>query len=401
MQHNDSRVVHKRRFIALGAVPLVALTMILVAFLVGGSAILVPLGISNIPFEKIDIERIQLEQGRVFVYAVNSGPREATIAQVFVNDAIWHAGISPSSTVPRLGRVTLSIPYHWVEGEPLEISIVTSNGFVFSKGVDVAVQSPVPSVAQVGAFAALGTYVGIIPVFLGLTWLPFLSQLKTRWYNFLLAFTTGILVFLAVDSLSEAFDLSTRVPEPFQGIALVAIGLVGSFLALEMVSERMLNAGASTNRARLTLTLAYMIALGIGLHNLGEGLLIGAAYALGEATLGAFLIFGFTIHNTTEGVAIAAPLAGRAPARNHFILIGLLAGAPTVLGAWIGGFTYSDVWALVFLAVGVGAILQVVYKILRYMGEGRGMVKVLSESINLTGLLLGTGIMYATALLVA
>ena len=203
-----------------------------------------------------------------------------------------------------------------------------------------------------------------------------------------------------MDALSEAFELSGRVPGPFQGIALVAIGLVGSFLTLEMVSERMVNSGSSKNRARLTLTLAYMIALGIGLHNLGEGLLIGAAYALGEAALGAFLILGFTIHNTTEGVAIAAPLAGKTPARNHFVFIGLLAGAPTILGAWIGGFTYSDTWALVFLAVGVGAILQVVYKIVSYMAEGKGLVKVLSERTNLAGLLLGITIMYATALLV-
>lgn len=400
MQSRDARRVHRGRLIALGIAPLVALAIILVAFLVGGSTILAPLGVSNIPVEKIDIERIQLEQGRILAYAVNSGPREVTIAQVFVNEAMWYAEVTPSSTVPRLGRITLSIPYHWVEAEPIEIAIVTSNGFVFSRSVEAAVQSPVPSLWQVWAFAALGAYVGIIPVFLGLAWLPFLSQLKIRWYNFLLSLTAGILVFLAVDALSEAFELSGRVPGPFQGIALVAIGLVGSFLVLEMVSERMVNSRSSKNRARMTLTLAYMIALGIGLHNLGEGLLIGAAYALGEVALGSFLILGFTIHNTTEGVAIAAPLAGKTPARNHFVFIGLLAGAPTILGTWIGGFTYSDTWALVFLAVGVGAILQVVYKIVSYMAEGKGLVKVLSERTNLAGLLLGITIMYVTALLV-
>ena len=122
MQSRDARRVHRGRLIALGVAPLVALAIILVAFLVGGSTILAPLGVANIPVEKIDIERIQLEQGRILAYAVNSGPGEVTIAQVFVNEAMWYAEVTPSSTVPRLGRVTLSIPYNWVEAEPIEIS---------------------------------------------------------------------------------------------------------------------------------------------------------------------------------------------------------------------------------------------------------------------------------------
>lgn len=395
------RLVTGRRQIILGLAPLGALIFVIAAFLIAGPYLTPPLSAYNIPIERIDIERIVLEDHRIIVYAVNSGPSEATIAQVFVNDAIWYGEYSPQATVGRLGRVTITIPYEWVEGEPVKISLVTSNGFVFTRSIETSVLTPKASVAQVFSFAAIGAYVGIIPVFLGLAWLPFLSRLKTRWYNFLLSLTAGLLLFLAVDAMNEAFELSNRVPGPFQGIPLLILGLVVTFLGLEMISERALSSDSSKGAVKKTLLLAYLIALGIGLHNLGEGLLIGAAYALGELALGTFLILGFTIHNTTEGVAIAAPMAGRTPTSKHLIWLGLIAGAPTILGTWIGGFTYSDIWALLFLAVGVGAILQVVYEIMIFIANGKGPVKVLSESRNFYGLLVGFLIMYVTALLLA
>jgi len=387
--------------VILGLAPLAALILVIAAFLFAGPYLTSPLSTYNIPIERIDIERIVLDDHRIIVYAVNSGPAEVTIAQVFVNEAIWHGDFSPNATTGRLGRVTVTIPYEWVEGEPVEISLVTSNGFVFSRSIDAAVLSPKTSAGQFLSFTAIGTYVGIIPVFLGLAWLPFLARLKMGWYNFLLSLTTGLLLFLAVDAMNEAFELSNRVPGPFQGIPLLILGLVVSFFGLEMISERALSSNSSKGAVKKALLLAYLIALGIGLHNLGEGLLIGAAYALGELALGMFLILGFTIHNTTEGVAIAAPMAGRTPTSKHLIWLGLIAGAPTILGTWIGGFTYSDVWALLFLAVGVGAILQVVYKIMIFMANGEGLVKVLSDSRNFSGFQLGFLIMYATALLLA
>ena len=389
------------KLLALGIAPLVILAVIIAAFLAAGPSVISSLGVSNIPIENIAIERITLGQTHIVVYAVNTGPRDVNIAQVFVNDAIWAAEIAPSATVPRLGRVTINIPYHWVEGEPVEVSLVTSNGFVFSRGIEAATLSPVPTFSQVWTFAALGTFVGIIPVFLGLAWLPFLAKLKAQWYNFLLSLTAGLLLFLAVDTLSEAFELSARVPGSFQGIALLLVGVVASFFGLEMLGERGLASKSTKNRPAPMLRLAYLIALGIGLHNLGEGLLIGAAYAIGKVALGSFLILGFTIHNTTEGFAIAAPVAAKVPSKGHLLRLGMIAGAPTILGTWVGGFTYSDVWAIVFLAIGVGAILQVLYEIVSYMTEGRSVVRVLSERMNLAGILLGLMIMYATALLVS
>lgn len=389
------------KLVTLGIAPLLVLSVIVATFLLTGSSILGSLGVSSLLIEDVAIERIGLNENEVVVYAVNTGPREVVIAQVLVNDAMWAAEISPSATVSRLGRVTIYIPYHWVEGEPVDVSLITSNGFTFSRSIEAATLSPVPSLSQVWTFVLLGVLVGIVPVFLGLGWLPFLANLKTHWHGFLLSLTAGLLLFLAADALAEAFELSTRVPGPFQGLPLLLLGAVASFFGLEALGERSLMTNTSKHNRKTMLGLAYLIAAGIGLHNLGEGLLIGAAYAIGEVALGTFLILGFTIHNTTEGLAIASPVASKSPTGRHLLWLGLIAGAPTILGAWIGGFTYSDVWAVVFLAIGIGAILQVVYEIVGFMAQGKNAVRVLSERLNLAGILAGFMIMYATALLVS
>jgi zinc transporter ZupT len=126
----------------------------------------------------------------------------------------------------------------------------------------------------------------------------------------------------------------------------------------------------SPNSILKPLAISLMVAIGIGLHNFGEGLAIGAAVLLGEIALSTFLIIGFTIHNTTEGLAIVAPLAksGKLMLR-RLVLLGLIAGIPTILGTWIGGFIYSPLASVVFLAIGAGAIFQVVYSLIVWMSK--------------------------------
>ncbi|HSN68802.1 MAG TPA: hypothetical protein VLV48_06120, partial [Thermoanaerobaculia bacterium] len=132
--------------------------------------------------------------------------------------------------------------------------------------------------------------------------------------------------------------------------------------------------------------------------NLGEGLAIGAAYSLGEIALGTFLVVGFTIHNTTEGLGIISPIAREHPSLRTLVFLGVLAGAPTIAGSWIGGLSYSPVLATLFLAVGAGAIFQVVYELLKFMLKAEETAAMIYQ---LAGFAAGLLVMYITGLFVA
>ncbi len=385
--------------ILLALLPLALLAGVIYFFLVQGPG---PIGTAPVPIEQLDFERVVFRPDEVLVYVRNSGPNAVTIAHVIINGALWSFSMQPTETIPRLGRATVALSYPWVEGEPVTIELLTPNGFKFAHTVDIAVATPPFNWEALGAFALLGTYVGVIPVFLGFFWFPFLRRTGRHWMGFLLSLTAGLLLFLGVDALKEAFELAARVPEIFKGVGVIASALVLSFLALSVLGQKIV--GSKLDPARARLSLSYLIAMGIGLHNLGEGLAIGAAYALGEIALGAFLVIGFTIHNTTEGFGIIAPLAKEnIRVLRHLFALGLIAGAPTILGAWIGGFTYSDLFSMLFLAIGAGAIFQVVYEIFKLIAkDSQRTGKVVFGSLpNFAGLALGLLIMYITGLFVA
>jgi zinc transporter ZupT len=328
---------------------------------------------------------------------VNGGPEPVTVAQLIVDEAYWEYEIEPGPTIQRLRSATIRAAYPWVEGEPHEVTILTSTGLTFSGGVEVATQSPAPNRRYLATFTLLGLYVGVIPVFLGLLWFPFLRGVERKWIHFFLSLTVGLLLFLGIDALHEAIEMHEQVPEAFQGMGLVVLGVLGAVFGLVAVS-RWLRGRRTRGDVSPHLCVAYMVALGIGLHNLGEGLAIGAAYSVGAISLGAFLVIGFAIHNTTEGLGIVAPVADKRPALGHLIALGALAGLPTIAGTWIGGFTYQPALAVFFLALGAGAIFQVVWEL------GR-LIRRESESgwtapLNALGLVAGLVIMYSTALLV-
>ncbi len=369
--------------------------------LVGLSALLVRGGLLEFlrrgvpPVEQLSFERVRLASGEIELEVVNGGPDPVTIAQVMVDEAFWDFQITPSATLGRLGRAKVRIPYPWVEGEPHEVTLLTSTGLTFSHEITVATETPRPDARYFAVFTAIGLYVGVLPVAIGLLWFPFLRSLEQRWVHFALALTAGLLVFLAVDALDEALEAANALAGAYQGVLVVAVGALGAFLLLQAVSRSKLSAeGEGARRA-----VAYLIALGIGLHNLGEGLAIGAAYSLGEVALGAFLIVGFMLHNTTEGLGIVAPIARDRPGIGTLAALGLLAGAPTIAGAWIGGLAYSPFYATLFLAIGVGAIAQVVAALYRMVArETEGAVW---TPYTATGVLAGMLVMYATGLLVA
>ncbi len=385
-----------------GIFPLVLLGLFLVGFFRWG-----PIGVFQAafpPVEELTIDRISFpEEGLIRVHVVNGGPEPVTVAQVQVDEAYWAYEMEGGATIDRLDRRTVDIPFPWVDGEPHEITLVTSTGLTFSREVEVSTLSPRPDARYLTTFALLGVYVGVIPVFLGLLWLPFLSGISRRWLDFFLSFTMGLLLFLGADALAEALEISEMVASAYQGVGLVVLGLVGTPLLIEGVGR--LHSGSSPTETGEggggvagAFRVAFLVALGIGLHNLGEGLAIGTSYASGEIALGTTLVLGFLLHNTTEGIGIVAPVAKAKPSIGRLALLGAVAGVPTILGAWIGGFSYSPVATVLFLAIGAGAVVQVVWALYKLLAKREGG---LVAPLNAAGLLAGLVIMYATGMFVA
>lgn len=377
----------------LGVAPLLLVAVLVVTLLRIG-----PIGVFTAafpPVEELTIDRVTFpDEEQLRIRVVNGGPEPVTIAQVLVDDAVWSHTVSGDRTIERLASRDIAVPYPWVEGDPVAVTLVTSNGVTFEEVVDVATLTPRPDARYLGTFTLLGVYVGVIPVFLGLLWFPFIRSIPRAWVDFFLALTAGLLVFLGVDALVEAIEVAARVPASYQGTGLVLLGLLGAPLALEALSRATRRAGRES-----AVSVAMLIALAIGLHNLGEGLAIGAAYASGAIALGTTLVLGFLLHNTTEGLAIVSPLARERPGIGALALLGVVAGAPTIVGAWIGGFTYSPLWTTLFLAIGAGAVAQVVYVIgKRFAGEGAALR---FSPLNAAGFLAGLLAMYATGLFVA
>ena len=362
------------------------------------------------PVEKIAVKRVVLRGQdmnvdpdaikEIILHVVNDGPSETMIAQVLVDEAYWPFDVAPRATLAHLDTATIRLAYPWVDGEAHEIVLITSTGVTFATTIDVAVESPRPDWTYFSVFTLLGVYVGVIPVFLGLLWFPAIRNVGPSALTFLLSLTAGLLVFLGVDALHEALEASESLPESYGGVAIIVGGFAGTLLLLQVISRAARRIGGNRDQESQRLLLAYMIAVGIGLHNLGEGLAIGSAYALGNIALGSLLVIGFAVHNTTEGLAIVAPVSQQRLRVANFLWMGALAGVPTILGAWLGAFTYSAVWSVLFLGVGAGAIAQVVYAILGQLSahtEGAGI----SSAWSFAGLASGFLIMYATGLLVA
>ncbi len=356
------------------------------------------------PVERLTFQRVTLEPGAIVATVLNDGPDDITIAQVQVDDAFWTFTADRGQELAHLSRTTLRIPYPWVEGDAHVVRVLTSTGTAFDHEIPVAVATPTATSKFLAVFTLIGLYVGVLPVAIGLLWFPFLSKLSSRGMDFLLALTIGLLLFLLVDGAEEGLEAAGALPGSFQGGVLFVIAAGAAFLVLEWVGDTLKKrrgSGGPSNSLGTGWVLALLIAVGIGLHNFGEGLAIGSAFALGEATLGVLLIVGFALHNTTEGLAIVAPLAReqKPVGLGNLIKLGLIGGAPTILGAWLGGLVYSPVWSVLFLAIGVGAIAQVTKQIAHQIGRGAEQ-RAFTTTPVLAGLFAGFAVMYVTGMLV-
>lgn len=371
--------------------------LLLVALMVGAFLVFDPIGqLREVPpVEAVAIERTEFDPGEITLHIRNDGPDPVTVAQVLVNDAYWNFEVGDRE-LTRLQDTTMRIPYPWDEGLPLTISLLTETGVRIDHEVEAAALTPEANAGTIFTYALLGLYIGVIPVAIGLLWFPALRRASPKWIAFFLAFTVGLLAFLLVDTIAEGLEIAGAAAASLDGLGLFVIGAIAAVLAL-LWFEGWLDRRARSDRRGLRLS--YLIATGIGLHNLGEGLAVGAALAAGEVALGTFLILGFALHNTTEGLAIVAPLGGheKRPALWHFVALGAVAGVPTIAGAWAGGFAFSPAASALAFGVAAGAIAQVVWKI----GQGMSKERSLQTGFGALGLGLGLLVMYLTGLLTA
>lgn len=346
------------------------------------------------PVEELAVERTELTPGTITLTVRNTGPDPVQIAQVFVNDAFvdFVGGTAP---IDRLGTASLQLNYPWQDGQPYNVSMLTSTGVVIEHAIPAAVATPSADGGFFATMTLLGTYVGIIPVLLGMLFLPALRRIGQRGIRVLLAVTIGLLAFLAVDATLDGFELAEQAGGAFGGAALVVLGAVLAFFALTAVDHQLARRRADSRPEGFRL--ALMIAIGIGLHNLGEGLAIGAAYAVGELALGVALVVGFAVHNTTEGIAIVAPLTERRPSLARLLGLGLIAGAPAIVGALIGGTVNNAELSSFLLGIGVGAIVAVIIQIMPTLRDRSGK---LLDPATIGGVTAGLLAMYLTGLLV-
>ena len=380
--------------LAISAIAPIVLLAIVIAFLLGPASTFLQFGVV---LPEVSIEKVEFIENEMQATVRNTGPIDVSVALADVNDRIQPAAIEPDSSLKRFETALVRIPFDWNEGQPYEIGVTVDDGTRFTTQVDAAFASLEPDVDLFVFLGMIGFLIGVVPIMIGLLWYPFIKKLGKNAFNFFLAFTMGLLIFLGIDAVLEASEISERhLSSIFNGELLIATVVILSFLSLYGIGQKLIK---TNNLSTLSkgLTISLMIAIGIGLHNLGEGLAVGAAIALGEVALSTFLIVGFATHNTTEGLAIAAPLTNSKAKIAKMVGLGLIAGTPAIFGCWVGGFSFSPLFTLIFLAIGAGAIFQVVISIFQYM---KGKSDLLSNTSLFAGVSVGLIVMYLTSIII-
>ncbi len=373
--------------------PLAAL-LLLVAVFFAYEPLRKPFGGAPPPVEKLTVERAVLDENGISLKVRADGTEPVTIAQVQVDGAFWQFTQDRPGPMPRLASAWIRIPYPWVEGETHKILFVTRTGLTFEHEIAVAWPTPKVDAKAVWRLTLAGIFLGVVPVALGMLFYPALKSGGRVAFQFAMALTIGLLAFLLVDTLEGALEAAGQAAPGLKSAILV-------WIVAGLASLLLWGLAHWKGEGFTPLGLAASIAFAIGVHNLGEGLAVGSAFATGAAALGGFLLLGFTLHNVTEGVGIIAPLLKRRPSVAILAGLACLAGLPAILGLWLGAFAFSSYWAALALAIGAGAILQVIIEVgLLLWNQIGGGDRTKAYAVIFTGLLVGVALMYFTGLLV-
>jgi len=379
--------------IAISAIAPIVLLAILIVFLLGPASTFLQFGIV---LPEISIEKVEFIENEIQATVRNTGPIDVNVVVADVNDRIQPAAIEPDTHLERFETALVRIPFDWNEGQPYTVGLTIDDGTRFEKQIDAASASLEPNFELFVFLGIIGLLIGVVPIMIGLLWYPFIKKLGKNAFNFFLAFTIGLLLFLGLDAIEEAFEISnTHLASVFNGELLIATVVILSFLGLYGIGNILIKRSEFSKLSK-GLAISLMVAIGIGLHNLGEGLAVGAAIAFGEVALSTFLIIGFAMHNTTEGLAIAAPLTRTKSVIGKMVGFGLIAGIPAIFGTWIGGFSFSPFFTIIFLSIGAGAIFQVVWSIFKFMKESDSF----SSISIICGIASGLVVMYLTSILI-
>jgi len=380
--------------IAISAIAPIVLLAILIVFLLGPASTFLQFGIV---LPEISIEKVEFIGNEIQATVRNTGPIDVNVVVADVNDRIQPAAIEPDTHLERFETALVRIPFDWNEGQPYTVGLTIDDGTRFEKQVDAASASLEPNSELFVFLGIIGLLIGVVPIMIGLLWYPFIKKLGKNAFNFFLAFTIGLLLFLGLDAIEEAFEISdTHLAPVFNGELLIATVVILSFLGLYGIGNLLIKRSEFSKLSK-GLAISLMVAVGIGLHNLGEGLAVGAAIALGQVALSTFLIIGFAIHNTTEGLAIAAPLTRTKSVIGKMVGFGLIAGIPAIFGTWIGGFSFSPFFTIIFLSIGAGAIFQVVWSIFKFIKEESDSFSSISI---ICGIASGLVVMYLTSIII-
>jgi zinc transporter ZupT len=344
------------------------------------------------PVEEAVVESVRLTPGLISLDLRSDGSEPVVVAQVQIDGAYRAFMASPGTLGSRLAVTRIEVPYPWIAGEAHHLALITRTGAVFEHTIEVAQETPRLNFQSSLLLGAVGVFLGLIPVLIGLLSWPAMRGISERGMRFLLALTIGLLAFLLLDTVQEGLEEAGKTIGRLRGPGLFWAVFAATALGL-------LAFGRRHGKPLEGLALALFIAIGIGLHNFGEGLAVGAALASGSAALATYLVIGFTIHNVTEGIGIAAPAAQERPTVARVLGLAAVAGLPAVAGTLLGTQAVKPIWLAICFAIAAGAILQVIVEIGALLWRRSSKGSALDPTLA-AGIVTGLTAMYGTALFV-